>query len=84
MRPPAHRRDLNEVTYNIVLVEEVGGPGDGTDVCWLLMTSLPIDSVKAVMLVVDYYVARWPIEVFFGCLKRAAVWKTFNWKRTVV
>ena len=33
------------------------------------MTTLPIDRVKAVMLVVDYYVARWPIEVFFRVFK---------------
>ena len=69
VKPPAHRRDLNEVTYNVVLVEEVGGPGDGTDVCWLLITSLPIDGVKSVLLVLDYYVARWPIEVFFRVFK---------------
>jgi hypothetical protein len=69
VRPPVNRRDLDEVTYNVVLVEEVGGPGDGTDVCWLLITTLPIDSVKAVLLVMDYYVARWPIEVFFRVFK---------------
>jgi hypothetical protein len=69
VRPPTHRGDLDEVTYNVVLVEEVGGPGDGTDVCWLLITSLPIDSVKSVLLVLDYYVARWPIEVFFRVFK---------------
>jgi hypothetical protein len=69
VRPPVHRPTLDEVTYNVVLVEEVGGPGDGTDICWLLITTLPIDSVKAVMLVVDYYAARWPIEVFFRVFK---------------
>jgi hypothetical protein len=69
VRPPAHRRDLDEITYNVVLVEEVGGPNDGTDVCWLLITSLPINSVKAVLLVVEYYVGRWPIEVFFRVFK---------------
>ena len=69
VKPPAHRRDVDEVTYNVVLVEEVDGPNDGTNVCWLLMTSLPIESVKAVMLVVDYYVARWPIEIFFRVFK---------------
>jgi len=69
VRPPTHRGDLDEVTYNVVLVEEVGGPRDGTDVCWLLITSLPIDSVKSVLLVLDYYVARWPIEVFFRVFK---------------
>ena len=69
VKPPAHRRDLDEVTYNVVLVEEVGGPNDGTNVGWLLITTLPIDSVKAVLLVLDYYVSRWPIEVFFRVFK---------------
>jgi hypothetical protein len=69
VKPPAHRSDLDDVSYNVVLVQEVGGPVDGTDVCWLLITTLPIDSVKAVMLVVDYYVARWPIEIFFRVFK---------------
>lgn len=69
VRPPAHRPDLDEVTYNVVLVEEVKGPNDGTNVCWLLITSLPIGSIQAVLLVVDYYVARWPIEVFFRVFK---------------
>jgi hypothetical protein len=69
VKPPAHRRDDEEVTYNVVLVEEVDGPHDGTDVCWLLITTLPIGSVNAVLLVVDYYIARWPIEVFFRVFK---------------
>jgi len=68
-KPPAHRSDLDEVSYQVVLVQEVGGPGDGTDVCWLLLTTLPIESVKAVLRVVDYYVARWVIEIFFRVFK---------------
>ncbi len=53
----------------MVLVEEVNGPGDGTDVSWLLITSLPIDSVKEILCVIDYYVARWIVEVYFRVLK---------------
>ena len=34
VKPPAHRRDVDEVTYNVVLVEEVDGPNDGTNVCF--------------------------------------------------
>lgn len=69
VRPPAHRRELPAVTYNVVLVEEVGGPDDGTAVSWLLITTLPIDSADAVLRVVDSYVARWPVEVFFRVYK---------------
>lgn len=69
VKPPHARSSLPQVTYNVVLVEEVGGPGDGTDVCWVLLTTLPIDSVEDVLRVIEYYVARWTIEVYFRVLK---------------
>ncbi len=68
-KPPHDRSSLPTVTYNIVLVEEVDGPGDGTDVSWLLITSLPIDTLEDIQRVIDYYVARWTIEVFFRVFK---------------
>ena len=58
VKPPHARGHLPSVTYNVVLVEEVGGPGDGTDVCWLLITTLPIETVDDVLRIIDYYVAR--------------------------
>ena len=60
---------LLSVTYNVVLVEEVGGPGDGTDLSWLLITTLPIETVEDVLRVIDYYVARWTVEIYFRTLK---------------
>jgi hypothetical protein len=75
VKPPHARPWLPEVTLNVVLVEETDGPGDGTDVSWLLLTSLPIHSVEAVLSpelvlrVVDDYVLRWPIETFFRTYK---------------
>jgi hypothetical protein len=69
VRPPANRSELPEVTYNVVLVEEINGPHDGTNVGWLLITTLPINTVKKVLLVLEYYIGRWPIEIFFRVLK---------------
>jgi len=69
VKPPHARSSLPTVTYNVVLVEEVDGPGDGTDVSWLLITSLPIETFAEIQLVIDYYVARWTIEVFFRVFK---------------
>ena len=68
--PPLARSHLPQVTLNVVLVREVGGPNDGTDVEWLLLTSLPIATVPELQLIVQYYVARWAAEIFFR------VWKT--------
>lgn len=69
IKPPHARSRLPSVTHNMVLVEEIGGPGDGTDVSWLLITTLPIDTVEGILRIIDYYVARWTVEIFFRTLK---------------
>ncbi len=69
IRPPHARSSLPPVNVNIVHVEEAGGPGDGTDVEWLLITSLPVETSDAIERVIDYYAARWTIEVYFRVLK---------------
>ena len=69
VKPPHARGRLPQVTYNVVLVEEVDGPHDDTDVNWLLMTTLPIDTDEQLLTVIDYYLARWLIEVYFRVLK---------------
>ncbi len=58
------RSPLPSVTHSVVLVEEVGGPGDGTDVCWLLITTLSIETVDDIRRVIDNYTARWTVEIF--------------------
>jgi hypothetical protein len=70
VRPPQARKELGEVEYNVVLVEERGRPADdATKVDWLLITTLPIASPEETLRVVDYYVGRWPIEPFFRTYK---------------
>lgn len=70
VKPPHARPHLPPVTLNVVLAKEVGGPGDGTDVCWLLLSSLPIGTSEEVLRIIDNYVARWAVETFFR------MWKT--------
>lgn len=69
VKPPHARSKLPSVTHNVVLVTEIGGPGDGTDVEWLLLTTLPINTLEEVLRVIDHYVARWAIEIFFRTYK---------------
>lgn len=69
VKPPHARSHLPPVTYNVVLVEEVNGPDDETEVSWLLITSLAIDTIDDVLKVIEHYTARWPIEVFFRVYK---------------
>lgn len=69
VKPPHARKHLLPVTHNVVLVEEVDGPGDGTDLSWLLITTLPIDTLDDVAKILEYYLARWAVEIYFRTLK---------------
>jgi Transposase DNA-binding/Transposase Tn5 dimerisation domain/Transposase DDE domain len=62
-------RKLRGVSVNAVLVREIDQPAGESPVEWLLLTSLPIDDETQVRLVIQYYVSRWMIEVFFKTLK---------------
>lgn len=67
--PWRHDRKLLDVSVNVILVTEVDPPADDVPIEWILLTSLPIDSVKRVRTVIQYYCVRWMIEVFFRTLK---------------
>jgi len=54
---------------NVVLVEEPNPPTGEEPICWLLVTTLPIDDDAQVQTIVRYYCLRWQIEVFFRTLK---------------
>jgi hypothetical protein len=58
-----------DVTVNAVLVTEVTPPEDDVAVEWLLLTSLPIDTLDQVHLIIEYYCTRWMVEIFFRTLK---------------
>jgi hypothetical protein len=60
---------LPDVTVHAVLVTEVDPPADDVPVEWLLLTSLPIETIDQVRLVIQYYSTRWMMEVFFRVLK---------------
>ena len=70
VQPPAAHPEWENLTLNFVLVDETGRPeNDETAVRWLLITTLPIDSVRKTLRVVDGYVGRWPIEPYFRTFK---------------
>jgi Transposase Tn5 dimerisation domain/Transposase DNA-binding/Transposase DDE domain len=60
---------LPDVTVHAVLVREVDPPADDVAVEWLLLTSLPIDTLDQVRAIIQYYCTRWMVEIFFRVLK---------------
>jgi hypothetical protein len=70
LRPPWRRgRKLSVVSVNAVLVREMNPPKNDVPVEWMLLTSLPIDTMEQVRQVTEYYCVRWMVEVFFRTLK---------------
>lgn len=69
VKPPNARPDLPLITHHVILVQEVDLPAEEKPVEWLLLTTLPIDTVEDLLRVVDHYAARWTIEVYFRTLK---------------
>jgi len=64
-RPGRH----NGIEVNAVLVRETKPNKQDEPLEWLLLTNLPIKGRQAVELIIEYYLQRWMIEIFFKVLK---------------
>lgn len=70
LRPPAQSdRPLPSVSVNVVLVREVNPPEGEEPIEWILLTTLPIDTVEQVQEIIQYYCVRWMIELLFRTWK---------------
>lgn len=69
-RPQGSRAAMKQVVVNAVLVQEVNAPAGDEPVCWLLLTSLPIDTQANILRVISLYCLRWQIEIFFRVIKQ--------------
>ena len=67
--PQRTGKKLAAVDVNVVLAREVNPPPGEEPIEWILVTSLPIDTVEAVLQVISYYCCRWQIEIYFRVLK---------------
>ena len=43
---------------------------------WILVTTLPIDTIEDVIAIIRYYTVRWMIEIFFRVLKSGCRWNS--------
>lgn len=62
---PAHPR----LEVSLVWACEQDAPAGQPPIDWLLLTSLPVDTLEAVCAIVRWYACRWRIEEFFRVLK---------------
>lgn len=54
---------------NLVVIREVAPPAGVTPLCWILFTSLPVDTFERMAWVGHLYELRWRIEEYFKLLK---------------
>lgn len=68
---PAQRKGekLSAVLINIVFCTEKKTPKDTKKIEWLLLTSVSIESAEDAFEIVQWYLRRWQIEIFFKILK---------------
>lgn len=67
--PSKHKKNLSKVSINAVLLEEIDAPVGEEPVRWMFLTTLPIDSLEDIQLIIKLYISRWGIELFFKVLK---------------
>ena len=60
---------LPDVKMNVVEAIELDPPEGEEPIRWLLVTSLPIDTILQIQHVIQLYGLRWNIELFFKTLK---------------
>lgn len=69
LRPPRLKPRLGALTLWAVLAQEAEPPPGSEPVCWMLLTTCPVDSFQAACEKLRWYSLRWNIEVFHRTLK---------------
>jgi len=70
LRPPQHlRTQMKPLSLYGVLVQEVDPPAAVDPLCWLLLTTVPVDSFDDAVERIRWYCQRWQIEILHKILK---------------
>ena len=69
LQPPDGKARLGRLKLWAVLAEEVDAPVGLDPVCWLLLTTCPVETFPQALEKLDWYCLRWCIEVYHRTLK---------------
>lgn len=58
-----------KIAATCLIATEVGAPPDTEPVCWRLLTNRSVTTLEQAIELIDWYRARWEIEIFFHVLK---------------
>jgi hypothetical protein len=85
LQPPtllSQFKNHDPVEVNVVLLSEAAPPSGETAIEWMLLTTLPIDTLADVLRVIEYYECRWMIEIFFKTLKSGCKVESLQFEET--
>jgi hypothetical protein len=68
---PVERKGMHlpKVAVYVIHCVEVNPPSEEEKIEWFLLTNIPVDSTAQAIEIVQWYMCRWQIEVFFKILK---------------
>lgn len=61
--------NLRPVSVYAVFAKEINQPEGEKAITWMLLTSLPVETLEQAQTIVGWYRARWEIEIYFRVLK---------------
>jgi len=64
-----HDDDSRAIEMSCLVASEVGAPADEKPVCWRLLTNRVVTTLEQAHELIEWYRARWEIEMFFHVLK---------------
>jgi hypothetical protein len=62
---------IKQLTMNVVVVQEVDAPKGVKPICWVLLTSLPVNTFEDAWQIVEDYENRWLVEEYHKVIKSA-------------
>jgi hypothetical protein len=69
LRAPEHLKDAHDIDVTAVYARERKPPKGQDPICWLLLTSEEVATGEQATQILQWYLCRWQIEIFFRILK---------------
>ena len=67
--PKAKKKTSKSIKLQVIHCCEINAPREEDKIEWFLLTSFPIDNAETAIEIVNWYLCRWQIEIFFKILK---------------
>lgn len=70
LSPPSRStKQLEPVSIYVVHCKEINPPQNEKPIEWYLLSNYPVNSLEEAVTLIDWYLCRWQIEIFFKVLK---------------